>query len=167
MAPIVTEEPRTVAGWDFLVSAAEEDGAWGEWCAWQLEEQGYQVHLDLWDVVAGDHSVSRLDEAVSHSKRTLVILSEHYLASEKVQAEWQTAWLADPTGMKRRLIPVRVADYHPEAEMGLLQGISPINLVGLGDDAARRTFVDEIRRAIEGRYRPSEPPPFPGPPRRP
>ncbi len=166
-APIVTEELRTVAGWDFLVSAAEEDGAWGEWCAWQLEEQGYQVHLDLWDVVAGDHSVSRLDEAVSHSKRTLVILSEHYLASEKVQAEWQTAWLADPTGMKRRLIPVRVADYHPEAEMGLLQGISPINLVGLGDDAARRTFVDEIRRAIEGRYRPSEPPPFPGRPRRP
>ncbi|WP_261560526.1 toll/interleukin-1 receptor domain-containing protein, partial [Frankia tisae] len=167
VAPIVAEEPRTSAGWDFLVSAAEKDSAWGEWCAWQLEEQGYQVHLDTWDVVAGDHRVGRLDEAVSHSKRTLVILSEHYLASEKVRAEWQTAWAADPTGMKRRLIPVRVADYRPGAEVGLLQGISSINLVGLGDEAARRTFVDEIRRAIEGRYRPSQAPPFPGRPRHP
>ncbi|WP_261574561.1 toll/interleukin-1 receptor domain-containing protein [Frankia gtarii] len=167
VAPIVAEEPRTAAGWDFLVSAAEEDSSWGEWCAWQLEQQGYQVHLDTWDVVAGDHRVGRLDEAVSHSKRTLVILSEHYLASEKVRAEWQTAWAADPTGMKRRLIPVRVADYRPGAEMRLLQGISYINLVGLGDDAARRTFVDGIRRAIEGRYRPSQAPPFPGRPRRP
>ncbi|WP_083507436.1 toll/interleukin-1 receptor domain-containing protein [Frankia sp. ACN1ag] len=165
VASIVAEEPRTAAGWDFLVSAAEEDSDWGEWCAWQLEQQGFQVHLDTWDVVAGDHLVGRLDEAVSRSKRTLVILSEHYLASEKVQAEWQTAWRSDPTGMKRRLIPVRVAANRSKAE-GLLQGINSIDLVDLDGDEARRTFVDGIRRAIEGRYRPSEAPPFPGSPPR-
>ncbi|WP_235486441.1 toll/interleukin-1 receptor domain-containing protein, partial [Frankia sp. AvcI1] len=164
-APIVAEEPRTTAGWDFLVSAAEEDGAWGEWCAWLLEQQGFQVHLDTWDVVAGDHLVARLNEAVSHSKRTLVVLSENYLASAKVQAEWHAAWWADPTGMKRRLIPVRVAVCPPETQ-GLLRGISYIDLVNLDDETARRTFVEQIKRAIQGSYRPTTPPPFPGSPAR-
>jgi hypothetical protein len=160
---IVAEEPRTAAGWDFLVSAAEKDSDWGQWCAWLLEQQGFQVHLDTWDVVAGDHLVGRLHEAVSHSKRTLVILSENYLASAKVQAEWHAAWLADPTGLKRRLIPVRVAVCRPETA-SLLHGISHIDLVDLDGDEARRTFVEGINRAIQGSYRPSEPPPFPGSP---
>ncbi|EIV94383.1 toll/interleukin-1 receptor domain-containing protein [Frankia sp. QA3] len=159
VASIITEEPRPAAGWDFLVSAAKEDSGWGEWCAWLLERQGYQAHLDTWDVVAGDHLVGRLDEAVSRSRRTLVILSENYLTSTKVQAEWQAAWSADPTGMKRRLIPVRVAVCRPE---GLLRGISYIDLVDLDGDTAQSTFVEGIDRAVQGRYRPSEPPPFPG-----
>jgi hypothetical protein len=148
-----------IRSWDFLVSVADEDGAWGEWLAWELEGRGHQVHLQAWDVVAGHHQVNRLHEAVSHARRTLVVLTEDYLRAPRMQAEWTAAWEEDPAGMNRRLIPVRVAECRPE---GLLRGITYIDLVGLDDDAARATFHRGIEASILGRYRPTSPPPYPG-----
>ena len=36
-------------GTDFFVSHAGRDTAWAEWLAWQLQEAGHTVELDVWD----------------------------------------------------------------------------------------------------------------------
>jgi hypothetical protein len=36
-------------GTDFFISHAGRDTAWAEWLAWQLQQAGYSVELDVWD----------------------------------------------------------------------------------------------------------------------
>jgi hypothetical protein len=152
------EERSDIAKWDFFVSVTTEDQDWGSWIAWHLEQQDYRVHLEAWDLQAGDFAPGALDDAVRFADRTIVVLSPAYLRSETVNAAWQRAWHRDPNGFRRTLVPVRVADCAPE---GLLRGIVYVDLVGLDKGAARDRLVEQIRRTIKGSYRPTEPPPFP------
>ena len=52
----------------------------------------------------------RMQQATTEADITIAVLSEGYLKSEYTQPEWAAAFAPDPTGEKRRLIPVRVAD---------------------------------------------------------
>ena len=45
---------------DFFISHAGRDTGWAEWLAWQLQEAGYGVELDLWDWVPGEDFVARM-----------------------------------------------------------------------------------------------------------
>ncbi|KDA43569.1 toll/interleukin-1 receptor domain-containing protein [Frankia sp. BMG5.23] len=143
--------------WDFLISADPSDEAWGSWIARVLEGRGHSVHLAALDALPGEHEIGLLHEGISQSRRTLAVLSKSYLASEKMQAAWQ----ADPNGVKRTLIPIRVETCDPA---GLLRGISYIDLVDKKDGAAAELeLVRQIVRSLNGRgSRPSTPPPFPG-----
>lgn len=160
-----TDAPRPAADaenrpWDYLISVADKDTDWGAWIAWELEQRGLLVHLQAWDVVPGNNPVIQMDQAIQHAEKTLVVLSENYLRAPEVQAQWTAAWSADATGMKRRLVPVRVAECRPG---GMLRGITCIDLVGLDDSAARAAFHRGIDAVITGRGRPDSAPPFPGP----
>ncbi|ONH60943.1 hypothetical protein CcI49_09140 [Frankia sp. CcI49] len=145
--------------WDFLVSAAEHDESWASWIAWQLEERGYRAHLETWDVAAGAVIAEALDDAIRHAQRTIVVLSPSYLQSSMVRAAWQRAWARDPAGVRRLLIPVRVAPCDPD---GLLRGIRYIDLVGLDERRSNAYLLEQIERSVVGRYRPTEAPRFPG-----
>jgi len=158
-AVTVTGSRPDVSRWNFFVSVAQEDEVWGSWIAWYLEEEGYRVHLESWDVQAGNFDIEILNDAVQFSERTIVVLSPAYLASERVAAAWQHAWRRDASGLQRTLIPVRVEECEPG---GLLSGIRYVDLVGLDDDAAKETLKEQIRRSVAGYYRPATPPPFPG-----
>jgi class 3 adenylate cyclase len=158
---VTDDKPADAPRWDFLISVAEPDENWGTWIAWELEKKGgYRVHIETWDAQPGEHVVRRLNDAIVHSDRMLVVLSENYLRAAKVQAEWHAAWHADPNGMRRKLIPVRVAECEPD---GLLRGIVHIDIVGLPQEAAATKLLEAVERSIKGGYRPPSPPPFPGP----
>ncbi|MBL7491855.1 toll/interleukin-1 receptor domain-containing protein [Frankia sp. AgB1.9] len=150
--------------WDFLVSAAPDDEGWGDWIAWHLKAENYSVRLESWDLLAGDESVDVLDLAVTSCDRTIAVLSPAYLESRAVRAAWQqawhNAWLRDPNGLKRTLIPVRVKPCEPA---GLLRGIRYIDLVDRREADAKAYLKEQIRRSVTGNGRPTEPPPFPGP----
>src|SRR5216684_301367 len=49
----MVQERMSGGGWDFFVSYAQPDRAWAEWIAWQLEEGGYRVLIQAWDMVPG------------------------------------------------------------------------------------------------------------------
>ena len=55
----VVQEGMTGRGWDFFVSYTQADRAWAEWIAWQLEEDGYQVLIQAWDMVHGGNWAHR------------------------------------------------------------------------------------------------------------
>jgi hypothetical protein len=150
---------EAVAAWDFLVSYAPKQERWAEWIAWELTAAGHRVHTEAWDAVAGAHDAQRLHDAVRWSTRTVALLSEDYLKSSRVRAEWQAAWLDDRDGVRRKLIPVRIDRCEPD---GLLRGIKYIDLADLPEEEAGRKLRTEIDASISGRrLRSRERPLFP------
>ena len=111
---------------DFFVSYNHRDGAWAEWIAWELEENGYSTCIQAWDFGAGSNFVIEMDRALKEARRVIAVLSPNYLRSNFTPSEWASALAVDPKGEGRRLIPVRVQEVDVE---GLLGQIVYIDLV--------------------------------------
>ena len=139
---------------DVFVSYNHADRAWAEWIAWVLEEAGYSAVIQAWDFRPGENFVLAMQEATA-ARHTLPVLSPAYLAAEYTQPEWAAAFVRDPRGKGRTLIPVRVAECTPD---GLLAPIVYADLVGLDEPSARRTLLD----AFKERGKPPVAPEFPG-----
>ena len=127
---------------DYFISYTSSDRAWAEWIAWQLKETGASVVLQAWDMVPGLDFIHEMQKATTTSKRTLAVLSPAYFTSQFSEAEWRVAFADDPSGERRRLIPVRVADFKPE---GLLATRIYIDLVGKDRQAARLALLEGVQ----------------------
>src|SRR5215470_8797163 len=122
-------EGGTSQEWDFFVSYAQADRGWAEWIAWQLEEDGYRVLIQAWDMVAGSNWAHRMQEGVRRAGRTVAVLSAAYVKSVFATAEWVAAWRGDPLGEQRKLLVFRVAECD---RPGLLGGVVSVDLFGVG-----------------------------------
>jgi TIR domain-containing protein len=144
---------------DFFINYNGADKTWAEWIAWQLEEAGFSTILQAWDFRPGGNFVLKMQEASEKAKRTIAVLSPTYLTAVYTQPEWAAAFRRDPQGTEGILVPVMVRDCREELR-GLLPQIININLVGLDEQAARKTLLECIN---SGRNKPKTPPAFPGP----
>lgn len=140
---------------DFFISYNGKDDSWAQWIAWQLEDAGYSVVIQAWDFRPGGNFVLEMQKAAETSERTLVVLSPNYLAALYTQPEWAAALVQDPTGKKRTLLPVRVAECELQ---GLWSAIIHIDLFGLEEAAARGELLAGIQ---PGRAKPQAPPNYP------
>ncbi len=131
---------------DFFISYNKADRGWAEWIAWQLEAEGYSVVLQAWDFRPGGNFVLQMDEALTRTKRTMVLLSPNYLDLEAVysRAEWAATFKKDPDGRKGMLLPVRVRECKPT---GLLATITYIDFVGLDAAAAKSALLAGVRQS--------------------
>ncbi|MCK9904835.1 toll/interleukin-1 receptor domain-containing protein [Frankia sp. Cpl3] len=146
-------------GWDFFVSYTQTDRPWAEWIAWTLEEAGYRVLIQAWDLVPGSNWVTGMDEGVTRAARTIAVLSHAYTRSVYGAAEWQAAWSTDPTGATRKLLVVRVEDC---PRPGLLGQVVSLDLFGIPQDTARTDLLHTAELAVSGaRAKPATAPPFP------
>lgn len=141
---------------DFFVSRNKADKAWAQWIAWQLEAAGYETVVQDWDFGAGKNFVLEMQGATTNARRTIAVLSPDFLKSAYTAPEWAAAFAQDPTGAKRKLVPVRVRACKPT---GLLAQIAYIDLVGLDEEAAKAELLAGVKRR---RTKPSTAPPFPG-----
>ncbi|MBL8481216.1 MAG: toll/interleukin-1 receptor domain-containing protein, partial [Rhodocyclaceae bacterium] len=141
---------------DFFISYTHTDDAWAQWAGWVLEEAGYKVKLMAWDFGPGSNFAHEMHKATQHAERTLMLLSPAYLESAFSETEWLAAFVQDPHGDKRKLLPVRIAPCAPE---GLLRGIVHTDLVGLDEAAARDRL---LAAAKNQRAKPAGKPGFPG-----
>lgn len=139
---------------DFFISYNGKDKDWAEWIAWQLKEAGYSLVIQAWDFRPGGNFIVEMQKA-AQADRTLIVLSPNYLEAVYTQPEWAAAFVQDPTGAKRTLLPVRVAECKPS---GLLAPIIYIDLVDLEEAAAREKLLAGIP---PGPIRPAISPPFP------
>jgi tetratricopeptide (TPR) repeat protein len=129
---------------DFFISYTEKDQRWAEWIARQLEEAGYTVFIQAWDVRPGANFVEQMDTAARNAERTLLVLSAAYLRSECGFAEWAAAFRRDPRGIHRRLLPVRIEPCEVE---GLLGPVVFIDLVGQQEEEqARERLLAGVKR---------------------
>jgi tetratricopeptide (TPR) repeat protein len=146
--------------WDFFISYTQADRRWAEWIAWVLEEHGhYMVLVQAWDFVPGSNWIADMHAGTRDTARTIAVLSDAYLDSQYGSAEWQAAWAADPEGIDRKLLTVRVADC---ARPGLLAGVVGVDVFGLDEPAARARLLGMVSAAVAGRAKPTTQPPFPG-----
>ncbi|EIV92971.1 TIR domain-containing protein [Frankia sp. QA3] len=146
------------SGWDFFISYNQADRPWAEWIAWQLEDAGYQVLVQAWDFVAGTNWTIRMAEGIEHATRTIAVISPAYLTSDFGRQEWMAAFRADPTGFKRKLLPIRVEDCDRPT---LLESVVSFDLFDQSPEEARRRLLEEVRRALAGRAKPVIEPEFP------
>jgi hypothetical protein len=138
-----------------FISYNRADRDWAEWIAGVIERGGYQPIVQAWHFRPGENFVLRMQEAAAQTDFTIAVLSETYLKSEYTQPEWAAAFAQDPTGKKRKLIPVRVVEC---ALTGMLVPIVHIDLIGLGEPDAKRALLDGLKPS----GRPVQPQPFPG-----
>jgi hypothetical protein len=159
---VASEASPQAEGWDFCVSYTGADCGWAEWVAWQLEDDGYRVLIQAWDFVPGTNWRFRMDQGVQHAERTIAILSSAYLASVYGRQEWQAAQAADPNGLARKLLPIRVEDCPCP---GLLDAVVSIDLFNLSAERAQEHLIDRVYGTVTGRAKPRTAPAFPIPTR--
>lgn len=145
--------------WDFFVSYTQSDLPWAEWIAWQLEEAGFRVLMQAWDFVPGTRWTARIQDGLHRSRHTIAVLSAAYLASVYGTAEWAAAAHADPLGMARRLVPIRVEDCE---RPGLLGDIVSFDLFDREPREAESVLLDRVTASLAGRAKPVASPAYPG-----
>ena len=125
-----------------FISYNRADRDWAEWIAGAIESAGYEPIIQAWHFRPGENFVLRMQEAAAQTDFTIAVLSETYLKSEFTQPEWAAAFAQDPTGKKRKLIPVRVTEC---ALIGMLAPIVYIDLIGLSESDAKRVLLDGLK----------------------
>src|SRR3954453_3792305 len=139
-------------GTDFFISHAGRDTAWAEWLAWQLQQAGDSVELDVWDWEPGEDFVARMQSALQSADRLLAVCTEAYFASPFGGAELRAAF-AGSAGAEGRIVPVLI---EPVTLPRLYATLIHLDLIGL-DEA---TAAARLRTRLAG-VRPTGPPPFP------
>ena len=119
-------------GTDFFISHAGRDTGWAEWLAWQLQEAGYTVELDVWDWAPGEDFVARMAGALERADRLLAVCTEAYFASAFGGKELRAAF-AGQTVAEGRIVPVLV---EPVTLPRLYAPLISLDLTGLDEAAA-------------------------------
>jgi Tfp pilus assembly protein PilF len=134
------------------------DRAWAEWVAWQLEQAGFSVELDVWDWAAGRNFVTAMSDALDRCDRVLALISSAYFdRSRYTTEEWSSAVLHMPGIGKDRFLPVRVEDVPVEEMPAALRPLIFCDVFGVDAEEARRLLLV----AVTGPRRPDGEPVFP------
>src|SRR3954454_22558207 len=124
---------------------------WAEWLAWQLQQAGYTVELDVWDWAPGEDFVARMQAALQSADRLLAVCTEAYFASAFGGAELRAAFAG--SAAVGRIVPVLI---EPVILPALYAPLIAVDLIGLDEAAA----AARLRARLAG-GRPTGPPPFP------
>src|SRR5215469_6725264 len=144
---------------DFFVSHAGADRAWAEWVAWQLEQAGYTVELDVWDWAAGQNFMMAISDALDRCDRVVALFSAAYFDRTRyTREEWSAAALHAPGTGEGRLVPVRVEEVSAAEMPAVLRPLVYRDLFGVAEEQARQILLE----AVAGPQRPDHKPLFPG-----
>jgi hypothetical protein len=127
-------------GTDFFISHAGRDTGWAEWLAWQLQQAGYTVELDVWDWAPGEDFVARMAAALESADRLLAVCTEAYFSSAFGGAELRAAF-AGQARAEGRIVPVLV---EPVTLPPLYAPLIRVDLAGLDEHRADREADCEI-----------------------
>src|SRR4051812_1153674 len=139
---------------DFFISHAGRDTGWAEWLAWQLQQAGYSVELDVWDWAPGEDFVARMSAALERADRLLAVCTEAYFSSTFGGAEFRAGFVRQNKA-EGRIVPVLI---EPVTLPPLSATLIHLDLTGLDEAAA----AARLRAQLSG-GRPTSAPPFPHP----
>ena len=93
---------------DFFVSYNKDDKAWAKWIAGTLEENGYTVYLQAWDIVPGDDFIDQMNRFLEYSSNYIPIVSKNFLDSVYCKKELSTAFNECLNGAIDKFLPIRI-----------------------------------------------------------
>lgn len=124
------KQPPLTFNYDVFISYSHRDQDWvRKDLLSKLEEKGLQVCIDYRDFEAGAASVAEMRRAVSTSRKTLLVLTNHYLRSSWTEFELLMIQTLDPGNRQRRLIPLRKEECPLPTEIGYLNFVDFANPV--------------------------------------
>ncbi|WP_258314764.1 FxSxx-COOH system tetratricopeptide repeat protein, partial [Streptomyces sp. Act143] len=106
--------------------------------AWQLQDAGYEVELDVWHWGAGDNFVLRMRQALERGRMVALFSRAYFDTGRFTTEEW-----TDVVGAREKWVPVRVEDAEAPP---LLRSLLAPDLFGLDEDEARAVLL----RAVAG-----------------
>jgi len=103
----MTAEKNDVYRYDAFISYSHCDKEWVQgWLLPQLEKAGLRVCIDFRCFEPGAPILTEMERAVVESRKTLLVLTPDYLASEWAEFENILASTLDPAARQRRVIPL-------------------------------------------------------------
>ncbi|MEM1307884.1 MAG: TIR domain-containing protein [Cyanobacteria bacterium P01_H01_bin.153] len=116
MSPRPTDTAVAPYDYDVFISYSTADKAWvrGELLT-RLQKAGLKVCIDYEDFRAGAPAIKEIERAAMTSRKTLLVLTPNYLASEWTEFERYLLQTRDPNNTDLRLLPVlkEVCDLPP------------------------------------------------------
>ncbi|MBQ9783506.1 MAG: TIR domain-containing protein [Clostridia bacterium] len=126
---------------DFFISYNKDNKDWAKWIGGTLEENGYSVYLQAWDIAPGQDFIERMNDFLNYSKHYIAVYSRSFEKSEYCMKEFQTAFNSHLTRAIDMFLPVRVE----EAPLGpLYQTTVYIDLFKLPEDKAAKALLNGI-----------------------
>ncbi|MCE7914727.1 MAG: toll/interleukin-1 receptor domain-containing protein [Nitrosomonas sp. PRO4] len=130
---------------DFFISYNQADVEMAGWIDEQLKSAGYTTKIQKVDFGPGNNFVWEMQKAATEATRTIAVLSPDYFQSKFTVPEWAAAFVQDPLGEQRLLIPVRV---RPVELTGFFETIVYIDLVDREEEEAKAHLLSGIKGLV-------------------
>jgi hypothetical protein len=170
--PSESSEPQDEFQFDAFVSYSHQDSAWvSSVLLPRLEGEGLRVCIDTRDFEVGVPSLVNMENAVEHSRKTLLVLTPNWVASQWTGFEGLLVQTKDPVGRGRRILPLLVQPCDLPDRLQLFTYLDLTDPAQL--DFQMQRLVDAIRAGPSQTQPPpvdpavSAPLPRPAPPPRP
>ncbi len=141
--------------YDVFISYSSRDADWvRNWLLPRLEQERLRVCIDFRDFTVGATPLNNMIDAVRSSRKTLLVLTPAYVASEWCEFESVLARTLDPAARKKRVIPLlRIACEPPPF-------ISTLTYIPMQNDTEVQLQLPRLLKALRARApRPSRPAP--------
>lgn len=112
---------NTTFHYDAFISYSHRNDQWvWNWLLPRLRRAGLEVCIDRDSFELGAPSLTEMERAVVQSKKTLLVLTPEYLASEWCEFENILAQTLDPAARRRRVIPLLLEQCDLPPRIGML-----------------------------------------------
>ena len=92
---------------DVFISYSHHDADWvRSWLLPRLESAGLRVCIDFRNFDVGASSIANMEKAVKNSRKTILVMTPNWTQSEWTDFESLLTQTRDPSGRKRRLVPI-------------------------------------------------------------
>jgi hypothetical protein len=107
--------------YDAFISYSHRDGEWvRDWLLPRLEEAGLQACIDFRDFELGLPSLVNMERATGRSRKTLLVLTPNWIESEWTNFEALLVQTEDPSGLRRRILPLMRERCQPPKRIAML-----------------------------------------------
>jgi tetratricopeptide (TPR) repeat protein len=106
---------------DVFISYSHRDAEWvRDWLLPRLEAAGLRVCIDSRDFQIGAPSVVNMENAVEQNRKTLLVMTPAWVESEWTKFESLLSQSEDPSGVRRRTLPLMLEKCEPPKRLGIL-----------------------------------------------
>jgi len=118
----IQQHPLTARSYDVFISYSHRDSEWvRNWLLPRLEGAGLRVCIDFRDFEIGVPSLVNMEQAaMEQSRKTLLVLSPHWVKSEWTNFEALLVQTDDPIGLRRRILPLMLERCEPPRRIAML-----------------------------------------------
>ncbi|MDX6693340.1 MAG: hypothetical protein QOF02_943 [Blastocatellia bacterium] len=131
---------------DVFISYSHHDADWvRSWLLPRLEAAGLRACIDVRDFKVGGPSLDNMESAVEHSRKTLLVITPNWLQSEWAKFEALLSQVEDPSGARRRTLPLLLEPCQLPKRLGILTYADFTD--STNHDNQLRRVIEEIRES--------------------